>query len=153
MGIWKFTIATSDGPIGIDYKSCDCFEKYPFKRKSKLPPFLCKCKGWIEDAKGEYSINYLIAIMTAILKERKLITFKPEALDKLPCIKIDKEIQKLLNLSTRHYYLAEFYGLVCHELEINRRVFDLPQDLFNPVVRCPLEHSQEFYQLIQNIIS
>jgi len=58
----------------ITYSPCDCQEKYKFKKNSPLLPYLQQCEGWVNDSQG-YTLNYIMIIFIALLKERELIFF------------------------------------------------------------------------------
>jgi hypothetical protein len=61
----------------ITYSPCDCQEKYAFRRNSPLLLYLKECKGWVPDSSG-YTLNYVMIVLLAYLKEQKLISFSKQ---------------------------------------------------------------------------
>src|SRR5574343_1778653 len=56
----------------IYYTPCECQGKYPFKSNSPLLDYLQKSEGWVNDAKGEYTLNYILINLFAIIRSKKL---------------------------------------------------------------------------------
>jgi len=89
----------------ICYYPCDCQQKYSFKKNSKLLPYLQQCKGWIVDPQEKYTLNYVMIVLLAYLREKNLIYYCEE--NKLHLIHPVDEICKALEWSVKLKHISE----------------------------------------------
>ena len=75
---------------------CPHGNKYPFKYGTKLEEYMRQCKGWLEDQDRKYTINYILIVLLAEIKSRRLLIL--DAYDKYYII-CDRELQLSLGVS------------------------------------------------------
>ena len=82
----------------IFYAPCDCQGKYPFKNNSPLLGYLQKSEGWVNDARGEYTLNYILINLFAIISSKKLFCEDGKMGQMFLYFKPDLELQEALKL-------------------------------------------------------
>jgi len=77
------------------YTPCSCRDKLSFKDDSPLQKYLeTRCKGWVPDTENKYTLNYVLLVLIANLKEANLITE--------PIIRLSSELQDLFEENFIH---------------------------------------------------
>jgi len=87
----------------IYYSPCPCRVKYYLRPDSPLTKYLEEeCQGWVRDENHKYSLNYILMVLSANFKQKKLLEFDFE--EDHYWIRCNDALKKL----TRKDYISTF---------------------------------------------
>lgn len=88
-----------DSTDSICYSPCPCRVKYYLRPDSPLTKYLEEeCQGWVRNVENKYTLNYILIILSANFKQKKLIEFDFE--HDYYEIRCDSALRELTN---KHY--------------------------------------------------
>jgi len=120
------------------YSVCPCREKYPFRKGSPLLTYFKEnCKGFRVDPLGLYSINYLLIVLLANLKDKGLTSKRSNG-----SIYCDKE---LINIEGRkHIHVSSLRRFIKQHL--------VQSEGYSPSERYPFWCSIENGNFINSVL-
>lgn len=130
----------------IDYVNiCPCRDLLPFKENSSLLKYLeTHCKGWVVSPSNRYTLNYVLIVLLANLREKGFLQTKAQ---RYLCVKGDSVFRKIEGFRAKITQVSSLRHIIAS------RHFNTAENSKYTTFLCPKESRSIIYSVLRSPVS